>query len=171
MSVLNLFHRGRAEWVCEYVSREAKWYFSELSEFQSSQYREVMRPHGKEGQVQLGPTWCWGDCYAHVEGWGLMLLWRDCLCPRDVAAVGSINQLWDGSNETERWKLVVLDTKKSSPLDSVSMQRNRVHWTRFLCRETESFGLVFYLRFLLESNSAAIEIESSLLELLETKIV
>ena len=141
MSVLNLFHRGRAEWVCEYVSREAKWYFSELSEFQSSQYREVMRPHGKEGQVQLGPTWCWGDCYAHVEGWGLMLLWRDCLCPRDVAAVGSINQLWDGSDETERWKLVVLDTKKSSPMDSVSMHRKRVQWTRFLCLENESSPL------------------------------
>ena len=73
-----------------------------------------------------------------------MLLWRDCLCPRDVAAVGSINQLWDGSDETERWKLAVLDTKKSSPMDSVFKAGNRVLWTRFLCIETESFGLDFY---------------------------
>ena len=63
------------------------------------------------------------------------------------------------------------------------MLRKRVHWTRFLSIEiesigldffaekTDSFGLVFYVRFLLESHSAAIEIESYLLELLKTKIV
>ena len=34
--------------------------------------------------------------------------------------------LWDGSDETERWKLAVVDTKKSSPKNSVSMHRNRV---------------------------------------------
>ena len=49
--------------------------------------------------------------------------------------------------------------------------RNRVQWTRFLCLETESFGLVFCVRFLLERNSAAVQIEPSLLELLKTKIV
>ena len=60
--------------------------------------------------------------------------------------------LWDGSDETERWKLAVLDTKKLSPMDSffkagnrvLSMLRKRVLWTRFLCRETESIGLDFY---------------------------
>ena len=52
--------------------------------------------------------------------------------------------LWDGSEETERWKLAVLDTKKSSPMDSVFKARNRVLWTQFLCLENESFGLVFY---------------------------
>ena len=93
--------------------------------------------------------------------------------------------MWDGSDEIERWNLAVVDTKKSSPmvLDSVSLRRNRVQWTQFLCVETESigldffaektesFGLVFCVRFLLESHSAAVEIESYLLELLKTKIV
>ena len=45
--------------------------------------------------------------------------------------------LWDGSDETERWKLAVLDTKKSSPMDSVFKAGNRVLWTRFLCLENE----------------------------------
>ena len=67
--------------------------------------------------------------------------------------------------------LAVVDTKKSSPKDSVSMHRKRVQWTWFLCLENESIGLVFCLRFLLERNSAAVEIEPSLLELLKTKIV
>ena len=53
--------------------------------------------------------------------------------------------MWDGSDETERWNLAVVDTKKSSPMDSVSMQRNRVLWTQFLRRETESIGLGFCL--------------------------
>ena len=53
--------------------------------------------------------------------------------------------MWDGSDETERWNLAVVDTKTSSPmvLDSVSLRRNRVQWTQFLCVETESKGLGF----------------------------
>ena len=47
--------------------------------------------------------------------------------------------LWDGSDETERWKLAVLDTKKS-----VFKAGNRVERTWFLCLETESIGLDFY---------------------------
>ena len=47
--------------------------------------------------------------------------------------------LWDGSDETERWKLAVLDTKKS-----VFKPGNRVERTWFLCLETESIGLDFY---------------------------
>ena len=98
-----------------------------------------------------------------------MLLWRDCLCPRDVAAVGS-NQLcgmgvmrhnvlnWQRVIHRNRvqWtrflclenesKGLVFSLKKSSPKDSVSMHRNRVQWTRFLCTETESFGLGFYVQ-------------------------
>ena len=54
--------------------------------------------------------------------------------------------MWDGSDETERWNLAVVDTKKSSPMDSVSMHRKRVQWTCFLCTETESFGLGFYVQ-------------------------
>ena len=110
----------------------------------------LLCPHGGLGtnaavEGLFMPTWC-------------------CCC-------GELMLLWDGSDETERWKLAVLDTKKSSPMDSVFKAGNRVHWTQFLCRETESVGLVFCLRFFLESNSAAVEIEPSLLELLETKIV
>ena len=40
----------------------------------------------------------------------------------------------------------VFSAKKSSPKDSISMHRKRVHWTRFLCTETESFGLGFYVQ-------------------------
>ena len=94
-----------------------------------------MRPHGKEGQVQLGPTWCWGDCYAHVEGWGLMLLWTDCLCPRDVAAVVSwcccgmgVMRQNDGN-----WQCLI--------------QRNRVQRTRFLCLEIEFIEIGVTMEF------------------------
>ena len=52
--------------------------------------------------------------------------------------------MWDGSDETERWNLAVVDTKKSSPMDSISMHRKRVQRTRFLCVETESNGLSFF---------------------------
>ena len=111
-----------------------------------------------------------------------MLLWSDCLCPRVVAAVGS-NQLCGMGVMRQNDGLAVVDTKKPSPLDSVSLRRNRVLWTRFLCIETESIGLDFYaektesfrlvfcLRFWLESHSATVEIEPYLLELLKTKIV
>ena len=97
-----------------------------------------------------------GGLLCHVEGWGVMLLWRDCLCPRDVAAVGS-NQLCGMEVMRQNvLNLAVVDTKKSSPMDSVSMhrkrvqrtrfslQRNRVLRTRFLSTETESNGLSFY---------------------------
>ena len=72
-----------------------------------------------------------GGLLCHVEGWGLMLLWRDCLCPRDVAAVGS-NQLCGMGVMRQNdgiWQLLI--------------QRNRVQWTRFLCIENESKGLGF----------------------------
>ena len=72
-----------------------------------------------------------GGLLCHVEGWGVMLLWRDCLCPRDVAAVGS-NQLCGMGvmrHNVLNWQWVI--------------QRNRVQWTRFLCLENESKGLVF----------------------------
>ena len=131
MSVLNLFHRGRAEWVCEYVSREAKWYFSELSEFQSLHNTEKLwdptarkdksswDPRDVGGTVM--PTWrvgdwccCGGTVYAHV----MLLLWG----ASTSCGMGVMRQNW--------WKLAVLDTKKSSPTDSVSILRNRVHWNR-----------------------------------------
>ena len=56
------------------------------------------------------------------------------LCPRDVAAVGSwcccgMGVMRQGTDGTQ---LAVFDTKKSSPMDSFSMHRNQVHWTRFL---------------------------------------
>ena len=34
--------------------------------------------------------------------------------------------MWDGSDETQRSELAEGDTKKSSPMDSVSVHRNRV---------------------------------------------
>ena len=40
-------------------------------------------------------------------------------------------------------KLAVFDTKKSSPMDSVSKLRKRVQRTRFPALKTESFELVF----------------------------
>ena len=30
--------------------------------------------------------------------------------------------MWDGSDEIERWNLAVVDTKKSSPMDLVSLR-------------------------------------------------
>ena len=36
--------------------------------------------------------------------------------------------------------------KKLSPMDSISMYKNRVHWSRFLCTKTESIGLGFYVQ-------------------------
>ena len=36
--------------------------------------------------------------------------------------------------------------KKSSPMDSISMYKNRVHWTRFICTKTKSIGLGFYVQ-------------------------
>ena len=73
--------------------------------------------------------------------------------------------------------------KKSSPMDSISMYKNRVHWTRFICTKTESSELDFctYMDTLSTSatgkigNSSTIysiynpKIESTGLELLETK--
>ena len=52
-----------------------------MSFIESSQYREVMRPHGKEGQVQWDPQTRGGLGTDAAVG-GL-------LCPRDVAVVGS----------------------------------------------------------------------------------
>ena len=100
-----------------------------------------------------------------------MLLWRDCLCPRDVAAVGS-NQMcgmgvmrqndgiwqWLIQRNRVQWywtRFLCVETEsnglsffalKPSPKDSVSALRKRVQWTRFLCMETESFGLGFYVQ-------------------------
>ena len=95
-----------------------------------------------------------------------MLLWRDCLCPRDVAAVGS-NQLcgmgvmrqndgiwqWLIQRNRVQWtRFLCIENefkglgflaRKSSSKDSVSKHRNRVHWTRFLYIETEFKGLGF----------------------------
>ena len=139
--------------------------------------------------IQLGPTWCWGTVMPR-GGLGTDAAMEGLFMPTWCCCCGEQPAVWDGSDETERWNLAVVDTKKSSPMDSVSMhrkrvqrtrfslQRNRVQWTRFLCKETESFGLgfcaiglVFCVRFLLESHSATIEIEPYLLELLKTKIV
>ena len=96
-----------------------------------------------------------------------MLLWRDCLCPCDVAAVGS-NQLcgmgvmrhnvlnWQRvihRNRVQRTRFLCLENEskglvfspqKPSPMDSVSVHRNRVQRTRFLCIENEFIVLVFY---------------------------
>ena len=61
-----------------------------------------------------------------------MLLWRDCLCPRDVTTVGS-NQLCGMGvmrQNDENWQWLI--------------QRNQVQWTRFLCRENR----VLWTRFL-----------------------
>ena len=86
------------------------------------------------------------------------------LSPCDVAAVGSNQLCGMGVMRQNVLNLAVVDTKKSSPMDSVSMhrkrvqrtrfslQRNRVLRTRFLSIETESFGLVFCVRFFLESH-------------------
>ena len=46
--------------------------------------------------------------------------------------------MWDGSDETQRSELAEGDTKKSSPMDSVSMLRKRVQRTCFLSKEIES---------------------------------
>ena len=96
-----------------------------------------------------------------------MLLWGDCLCPRDVAAVGSnqlcgmgvmrhnvLNWQWVIQRNRVQWtrflclenesKGLVFSPQKPSPMDSVSVHRNRVQRTRFLCIENESIGLVFY---------------------------
>ena len=35
-------------------------------------------------------------------------------------------------------------TEKSSPMDSISMYKNQINWTRFVCIKTESNVLVFY---------------------------
>ena len=182
MSVLNLFHRGRAKWVCEYVSREAEWYFSELSEFQSLHNTEKLwdptarkdksswDPRDVGGTVM--PTWrvgdwccCGGTVYTHV----MLLLWGATSC------VGW--EWWDRTMKIgSGWYKEIESNglgfyaEKPSPLDSVSTQRNQVHWTRFLLKKrvhwtcflcietefigldfyaekTESFGLVFCLRF------------------------
>ena len=52
--------------------------------------------------------------------------------------------MWDGSDETQRSELAVGDTKKSSPMDLVSMLRKRVQRTRFLSKEIKSYRLGFY---------------------------
>ena len=108
-------------------------YVSELSEFHRgkswvSEYVRIQRSYETPRQGRTSPA----GTHRHVEGWGLMLLWGDCLCPRDVAAVGSWCCCGMGVMRQNWWKLAVLDTKKSSPMDSVSMLRKRVHWTRFL---------------------------------------
>ena len=36
--------------------------------------------------------------------------------------------------------------KKSSPMDSISIYKNRVHWTRFVCTKTESNELDLYVQ-------------------------
>ena len=72
-----------------------------------------------------------------MEGWGVMLLWTDCLCPCDVAAVGSNQLCGMGVMRQDVLNLAVVDTKKSSPMDSVSMHRKRVQRTRFSCKEIE----------------------------------
>ena len=101
-----------------------------------------MRPHGKESSWDprdvggtVMPTWrvgdwccCGGTVYAHV----MLLLWGATSC------VGW--EWWDrtmkiGSSWYKEIKSNGLGfyVEKPSPLDSVSTQRNRVHWTRFLC--------------------------------------
>ena len=46
--------------------------------------------------------------------------------PTWCCCCGELMLLWDGSDETERWKLAVLDIKKLSPMDSVFKAGNRV---------------------------------------------
>ena len=138
-----------------------------------------MRPHGKESSWDprdvggtVMPTWrvgdwccCGGTIYAHV----MLLLWGATSC------VGW--EWWDRTMKIgSGWYKEIESNglgfyaEKPSPLDSVSTQRNQVHWTRFLLKKrvhwtcflcietefigldfyaekTESFGLVFCLRF------------------------
>ena len=116
-----------------------------------------------------------------------MLLWRDCLCPRDVAAVGSnqlcgmgvmrhnvLNWQWVIQRNRVQWtrflclenesKGLVFSPKKSSPKDSVSMHRNRVQWTRFLYIETESKGLGFCAQKTSPLDSISLQRKPSLLD-------
>ena len=95
-----------------------------------------------------------GDCYATWRV-GELCCGGTVLCPCDVAAVGSNQLCGMGVMRQDVLNLAVVDTKKSSPMDLVSMQRkrvqrtrfslqrNRVQWTRFLCIETEFTGLGF----------------------------
>ena len=71
-----------------------------------------------------------GDCYATWRV-GELCCGGTVLCPCDVAAVGS-NQLCGMGvmrHNVLNWQRVI--------------HRNRVQWTRFLCLENESKGLVF----------------------------
>ena len=70
------------------------------------------------------------------------------------------------------------ETSKSSPLDSISMNKNRVQMTRFLCIKTEFNELDFLLtwtlcllQLLAKYSIYNPEIESSELEFLETKYI
>ena len=67
----------------------------------------------------LGTDVAVGDSYAHV-----MLL------------------LWDGSDETEQWKLAVVDTKKPSSLDSFSMRHK--FWSEILKNDAHNGEWVKY---------------------------
>ena len=67
---------------------------------------------------------------------------------------------WEGMRETEFfefWLWVFWETrfeslwsaghvaeKKSSPTDSISIYKNRVHWTRFICKKPKPNRLSFY---------------------------
>ena len=94
---------------------------------------------------------------------------REGMRVRDEAS-GNESTKWDGmkvrvrvretksGREWERlwvlfWKFFECDLqdtwrakKKLSPMDSISMYKNRVHWSRFLCTKTESIGLGFYVQ-------------------------
>ena len=121
----------------------------------------------EENRSQLGPTATHGGLRT-IHRNQVQLARFPAQYPRDQKLL----MLWD-------------ETSKSSPVDSISMNKNRVHRTRFLCTKTKFNELDFWAYMDTLSTSTAdkignsstiysiynLEIESSGLELLETKYV
>ena len=133
VSLENLFHRGkvRAEWVCEYRGWVSK-YGEHIHNTE-----KLWDPTARKDKSSWDPQ--------TREGLGTDAAVGGLLCPRDVAAVGSwcccgMGVMRQGTDGTQ---LAVFDTKKSSPMDSVSKLRKRVQRTRFPGLKNESIGLGF----------------------------